>query len=70
MKAQAGDINLYKTLNTMKRNYELNEFHEFRCMNFAAKAANVYELSFCHSYQFATKLQNSICDNLFYSCNS
>ena len=29
-------------------------------MNFAAKAANVYELYFSHSYQSATKLQNFI----------
>ena len=38
----------------MKRNYELHELNEFRYLNFAAKAANVYE----YSYPFATKSQN------------
>ena len=51
----------------MKRNYELNEFDEFRYVNFAAKAANVYE---CYSYLSATKLQNSIRNNSYYLCNS
>jgi len=40
----------------MKKNYELHELNEFRCVNFAAKAANAYE----YSYPFATKSQNSI----------
>ena len=40
----------------MKRNYEL---HVFRCMNFAAKAVDLYE----YSYPFVTKLQNSIRNN-------
>ena len=50
----------------MKRNYELNELYEFRRMNLAAKAANVYE----YSCTFATKLHNLIRNNSLYSCNS
>jgi len=46
------------------KNYELNKLDEYRHVNFAAKAANVYELDFGHSYQSATKLQNSIRENL------
>ena len=49
------------------KNYELNEFDECLCQNFAAKAANVYELGFYYSYQSATKLQNSIRGNSYYS---
>ena len=70
MKAQAGDINLYKILNAMKRNYELNELNECQRKNLAAKAANRYESDFSHSYQFATKLQNSIRNDSPYSYNS
>lgn len=44
----------------INKNYELSEFGECLRQNFAAKTANVYELGFGHSYQFATKLQNSI----------
>lgn len=47
------------TIGRMKRNYELYELHEFRCLNFAAKAVDLYE----YSYPFVTKLQNSIRNN-------
>ena len=50
----------------MKRNYELNEYYECVCKNFAAEAADSYE----YSNPSATKLQNSIRYNLHYSCNS
>ena len=54
----------------MKRNYELNELNKFQRLNLAAKAANRYESELSHSYQFATKLQNSIRYDSPYSCNS
>ena len=54
----------------MKRNYELNELNECQRKNLAAKAANRYESDFSHSYQFATKLQNSIRNDSPYSYNS
>ena len=37
----------------MERNYELNEYYEYVCKNFAAKAADSYK----YSYSSATKLQ-------------
>ena len=49
----------------MKMNYELDELNECRCLNLAAKAANC-----TNSYPFATKLQNSVRNNSYYSCNS
>lgn len=49
------------------KNYELYEFDECLCQNFAAKAANVFELGFYYSYQSATKLQNSNQENSYHS---
>ena len=66
MKAQDVSINHYKTLNAMKKNYELNELNECQRKNLAAKAANRYE----YSCTFATKLQNSIRNDSPYSYNS
>ena len=54
----------------MKRNYELNELNKFQRLNLAAKTTDGYESDLSHSYQFATKLQNSIRYDLSYSCNS
>ena len=54
----------------MKSNYELNESYECLRINFAAEAANLYEFGLRYSYGFATKLQNSIRNNQYNSCNS
>ena len=49
----------------MKMNYELDKLNECHCMNLAAKAAN-----YTNSYPFATKLQNFVGNNSYYSCHS
>ena len=54
----------------MKSNYELNESYECSRINFAAETANLYEFGLRYSYVFATKLQNSIRNNQYNSCNS
>ena len=54
----------------MKWNYELNESYECSRINFAAETANLYEFGLRYSYVFATKLQNSIRNNQYNSCNS
>ena len=46
-------------------NYELNELNKFRFLNKAAKAAD-----FANSCSSATKLQNYIGSNSYYSLNS
>ena len=56
--------------NGMKWNYELNESYECSRIKFAAKAVDLYEFGLRHSYVFATKLQNSIRNNQYNSCNS